>query len=150
MKYPEFGIVKICSSGDLEVFPCDSADVSIDLLHSVCDPFDIVRSGVDPSLLIVLDDNGKINHLPINPLATLIYGQYPRDFVVGDVFLGTDFNEDPYADPDFYALPQIRLEATVRALERFSVSLGRKIKVRKASTTTDAPGLAGRPEDGGR
>lgn len=54
-------------------------------------------------VLIVLDEEGLLKDDPvINPIASILYGST----IVGDVVLTTEYNPDPYAEPDCYAFDE--------------------------------------------
>lgn len=101
----KYALLKIKTDNTVDLIEFDSPEVSMEFLHTVCDPYEFVRSGIYADVLICLDDEGKMDHkrYPVNFIATAVYAN-PIDVIVGDVFIGTDFNPDPYAEPDFYCL----------------------------------------------
>lgn len=78
---------------------------------------------VEPFLLMVLDEDGKYKKKPINDLASLLYCN-PFDVIVGDVVIGTRFNEDPTAEPDIYAMPDWMSDKVEGYLKKIVGDLG--------------------------
>lgn len=100
----EYALLKVNTDNSVDLIELPTPDVTIDLLHSVCQPFDFARSQLFRDTLICIDAEGKEPHkqLPLNLLASLVYS-YDGTVLVGDVLLGTDFIDDPNAELDFYA-----------------------------------------------
>lgn len=110
----DYGFIVIHANNDIVLIETDKSDFTLEQLqtHADCDTISIVRCGwaqiptapvMRSDLLMVIDDNGKIFHKPINKLATLLYGN-PADFIVGDAVLGwTNPLED--VEPDIYPMP---------------------------------------------
>lgn len=90
-----------------------------------CECIEIVRSDhklfediINPfeDILIVLDDNGKIDHRPFNDLGTTLYGQFPYDFLVGDLVLTTSARPMLSDDPDAYAMTEEQADKVMKVL----------------------------------
>lgn len=98
-----------------------------DLRECVGGYIEIVRPAflepVEPFLLMVLDEDGKLKEKPINDLASLLYCN-PFDCIVGNVVIGTRFNEDPTAEPDIYAMPDWMSDKVERYLKKIVGDLG--------------------------
>lgn len=106
----KYALITIDCKNNIELVETDSYKVSLQNLYDStdCDTIQIVRTHNDnfPSdMLMCLDDNGKIVRKPVNMLATYLYGQFPTDFIVGKVTLGTDVSPNPYDEPDLFAYP---------------------------------------------
>lgn len=105
----EYGYVVIKANENIdlcEVVTVKKDDYKLDLhddlyKYTNCDCIQIVRS-ILPNTLMCLDDMGKIKGLNINLLATLLYG-VERDFIVGDVVLGSSVGQSISDEPDIYA-----------------------------------------------
>ena len=72
-----------------EVFPKNGKDFSLEELKQYIGGgyIEIVRC--KGGQIMVIDEEGKLKGLPINPVATMIYGN-PNDIIVGDVLLCPD------------------------------------------------------------
>lgn len=105
----EYGLVVITANDDVQLIGLDDYHLTLADLYkySDCDTIQILQVRTIPSmpyLLMCIDDNGKIVHKPINRIGTVLYGAYPRDFIVGDLVLGTSFSENPNDEPDIFAM----------------------------------------------
>lgn len=127
-KNPEYAIIKLLADekGTVQLIGLDDYHLTLDNLYewTSCDTIQIVRADTVkdmPHLLMCLDDNGKLLQKPVNLIATLLYGQYPRDFIVGDVTLGTSWTSNPNDEPDIYAMPYDE----AKRLNQFFASLKR-------------------------
>jgi len=101
----KYGYLILRTNGKIELVSSNLADFSLKELQDGinCDTIHIVQGRVT-DMLLVIDDEGKLQGKPINPIATLLY-QPEYDFIVGDVIVGTSWNADPYAEPDVYKMP---------------------------------------------
>ena len=70
-----------------EVKPENGSDFGLQELYRYTNggPIEIVRA-YDGQSIIVLNEEGKMKDLPINNIATMLYGN-PYDYIVGDVLL---------------------------------------------------------------
>lgn len=103
----EWGYIVIKDSGEVVVVESDTYEFTLDELYkgATCDTIQIIPCyAVDRDLLMCIDDNGKVNHRPINMVATMLYAP-GQDFIVGDAVIGTRQCPDPYAEPDIYKMP---------------------------------------------
>lgn len=114
----------ICISADCKVTTKEYDTPSVpleDLQRCVGGYIEVVSvpflEPLEPFLLMCLDEDGKFKEKPINDLASMLYNN-PFDVIVGDVVLGTRFNEDPSAEPDIYALPEEMSEKVEGFLKR--------------------------------
>lgn len=100
----KYAYLKIDTDSNVELIVSDKREFNLDEFYKGidCDTISIVPVQTLPNVLMVLDDNGKIFHRDINPLATILYGQLPHDFIVGDVILGI---RDDYPEADVYKMP---------------------------------------------
>lgn len=103
-----YSLIQITTDNKINLIPCDWYKINLETLykHSNCSTIQIVRTEdyKEFQLLMCLDDNGKILHKPINKIATDLYGAFPIDFIVGDVVLGTQFSDNPFDEPDIFAM----------------------------------------------
>ena len=74
-----------------EVKPKNGKDFSLEEMQKFVGGYiEIVESQIKgDKRLIVLNEEGKLHGLPVNPKATAIFG-YPGDFIVGDVLVCTN------------------------------------------------------------
>lgn len=103
----EWGYLILKTDGSIELVESDTYEFTLDELYkgATCDTIQIVPCiSVDRDLLMCIDDNGKVNHRPINMIATMLYAP-GQDFIVGDAVIGTRMCPDPYAEPDIYKMP---------------------------------------------
>lgn len=116
----KYEVLRINSDDTVQVISFDDFNVDLPFLQQVGSTIQIVRSGFFRDVLICCDDNGKILKKPFNRLATFLYGQYPADFIVGDVFVGSSFVPD-FGDlePDFYAFTSVRSKELQNILSHF-------------------------------
>lgn len=99
----EYAYLKIDTESNVHLITSEEREFTLDEFYEGinCDTISIVHTQI-PNVLMVLDDNGKVFHRDINCLATLLYGQLPHDFIVGDVILGI---RDDYPEADVYKMP---------------------------------------------
>lgn len=122
----EYAVVTISTDDTVHIIGHHDYHLTLDNLYeySKCDTIQIVRFDTfksNPDLLMCIDDMGKLLNKPVNLMGTLLYGQYPRDFIVGDVCIGTSWTPNPYDEPDMYAMPYEQAEE----LANFLTSLKR-------------------------
>lgn len=130
----EYAYIKITPNPDnpyapenVKLVEYDSWQFDLETLRkgADCDTINIVscRNSIVPlgafqySILMTIDDNGKIFHKPINTLASMLYGN-PVDFIVGDVVLGWTDPLNSEAEPDIYPLPHNIAEKLLEALQK--------------------------------
>lgn len=121
MKYQ---IIIVTSEHQISVKEYDNPSVPLeDFQKAVGGHIEIVRPAflmpVNPFLLMVIDEEGKIKEKPENGLASLFYAN-PYDNIVGDVVICTRFNSDPTAEPDIYALDELTASKVVSLLDRLT------------------------------
>lgn len=116
----KYEVLRINSDDTIQVIPFDDFNIDLPFLRQVGSTIQIVRSGIFRDILICCDDNGKILNKPFNHLATFLYGQYPADFIVGDIFVGSSFVPG-FGDlePDMYALTSARSSELQKVLSHF-------------------------------
>lgn len=100
----EYAYLKIDTESNVELITSEKREFTLEEFYKGinCDTISIVQISKIPNVLMVIDDNGKVFHRDINCLATLLYGQLPHDFIVGDVILGI---RDDYPEADVYKVP---------------------------------------------
>lgn len=97
--------IKISTNGKVEKIDI-SPEAWLDGAYKAleCDTIQIVRcSPSHGGMLLVIDDNGKIEGKELNALATILYGHFPEDYIVGDVIIGWQGYRD--GEPDVVELP---------------------------------------------
>lgn len=77
---------------------------------------DIVRT-VMPDIRMVVDDEGLLKEMPLNPIGTILYNRTP---IVGNIVLG---EERRYPEPDIYPIEEYA-DSIVEILEE----INRKLK----------------------
>lgn len=78
--------------------------IKADTIHIVSCSRSAIPLGVyQHSMLMVIDDNGKLTRRPLNDVASALYGN-PSDFIVGDVIIGWN-NPIEECEPDIYPMP---------------------------------------------
>lgn len=105
----EYAVIVIKTDDTVQLIGLDDYHLNLQQLYAwtCCDTIQIVRLAsllYNPYALMCIDDNGKVLNKPLNLLATLLYGQYPNDFIVGDVVIGTSWTDNKFDEPDIYAL----------------------------------------------
>ena len=105
----EYAVVTISTDDTVHIIGHHDYHLTLDNLYEYtkCDTIQIVRFdtyAADPDVCMCIDDNGKLLHKPVNLIGTLLYGQYPRDFIVGDICIGTTFSPNPFDEPDMFAM----------------------------------------------
>lgn len=65
-----------------------------------CDCIQSVKC-VDNDTFMILDEEGKLKDKPVNDLASILYGAFPFDYIVGDVILCTIGTFGEYGERDF-------------------------------------------------
>ena len=65
------------------VQPNNGTDFSLEELHAFVDGYIEVVQTINPYLILVVDDEGKLKNKPMNYAASLLYG----DYIVGDALL---------------------------------------------------------------
>lgn len=100
----KYAYLKIDTESNVQLITSEEREFTLDEFYKGinCDTISIVPVQKIPNMLMVLDDNGKVFHRDINCLATLLYGQLPHDFIVGDVIIGI---RDDYPEADVYKMP---------------------------------------------
>lgn len=86
MKY----IALIKPSGEITAEPVSKSNLLADLQRFVCGPIQICpqlpTAMIDKSLVLVVNEDGKLNGLPYNPVATAVYG-HPRGHITGNAVI---------------------------------------------------------------
>ncbi len=130
-----YSVLKIDADGrSVERVGFDSPDVPLEWLQSAvggwieCVPFSLSIGGHDVTYTMVLNEEGKLDHLPINQLASMVYDS-PWDFIVGDVVLMSDQHPDydpRYPDayePDLYPFNDHDCDLVVDEINRLADNL---------------------------
>lgn len=104
----EYGIVIIRSDNTVWLCESDSKTLDCNLLRDlVGGGFEIVKpmmiEKLRSDIRIVVNECGHMIGLPVNRLATALYGN-PCSVIVGDVVVVTSINNDPFSDPDIFQL----------------------------------------------
>lgn len=116
----KYEVLRINSDDTIQSIEFDDYNIDLLFLQQIGSTIQIVRSGFFRDILICCDDNGKVLHKPFNRLATFLYGQYPADFIVGDIFVGSSFVPDHNdLEPDMYALTSSRSAELKKILSHF-------------------------------
>lgn len=111
-----FGIIKIETNGLLYVQEVSSRNLDFDALREDIKGYiEVVPVDAIPNTFMILNEEGKIMDLPINTIATRLYAN-PYDIIVGDVFLVTDVNPDPYEDPDLWSWDYDQAEKVLKKI----------------------------------
>lgn len=105
----EFFITRIPALGDPESMRVESASIPLDLLQRCVGGYiEVVPparlSHQFPDVRMVVNEEGKLRHLPLNILATYLFGNR-SDVIVGDVVLVSTTPPNPEDEPDVYAMP---------------------------------------------
>lgn len=87
-----------------------------------CRTIDIVNTIV-PDLVMIVDDEALLQNSPtLNPLATVLYAGFPRNFIYGTVLfmqrLGSDL-VTPYPDLIEFAIAQIDQELAQEIMDQY-------------------------------
>ena len=88
-------IIKIKPNGMVEQIDCE--DITLDYLQSEVDGYIEtirIKGGPDRRLLMVIDEEGKLKDKPINDLAGKIAYIRFDDYIVGDVVIVKEQDED--------------------------------------------------------
>ncbi len=89
----ERGYVLIRHTGRMEVVKCnDKLDFSRIREAIGCEYLEPVY--LEDRLVMLVDDAGKMNGLPVNPMATILYESVATDFIVGNAVIVTIENGD--------------------------------------------------------
>lgn len=96
------------------------------LIGPTCEDLESVRPGlfhntqnkILQKVMMLVDGEGKLKELPVNPVASYLYGAFVllrEELIVGDVlFVGTQMTED---GPDICGLEEDSLVTLLRALK---------------------------------
>lgn len=115
----KYGYLIVKPSGEVTLVSSKSAEFTLEELQigSRCTTIQIVPGRVS-NMLLCIDDEGKLLGKPVNKIASILYGQ-ENDFIVGDAIVGTNWNDDPEAEPDIYKMPldiAKRFQVVIRSL----------------------------------
>lgn len=105
----KYAYIVIDTDDHVKVVPCEDYHLSLDDLYKATESMciDIVHtcaqySGSD--VLMVVDDIGKMQHKPINLIASWLYCN-PNDCIVGNVLIGCSYSPNSNDEPDIFAFP---------------------------------------------
>jgi len=86
MKY----IALIKPSGEITAEPVSKSNLLADIQRFVGGSIQICpqqsTAMIDKSLVLIVNEEGKLNNLPYNPVATAVYG-HPRDHITGNAVI---------------------------------------------------------------
>lgn len=90
----KFGYISIKESGHMEVIKTEGKRVVLKMIKEKngCEYVGAVY--LEDRLVMLIDDNGKLNSSRVNPLATILYGRFPADYIVGTAVIVAQGNND--------------------------------------------------------
>lgn len=104
-----YGVVVVDTENQVQLIGLDDYHITLDQLYNWvdCDTISLIHTCRDFSdtVLMCIDDNGKLLHKPINNIGTILYGAWPDDFIVGNVAFFSSIGQSEYDEPDAYAMP---------------------------------------------
>lgn len=87
-----------------------------------CRTIDIVNTAI-PDLVMIVDDEALLQNAPaLNPLATVLYAGFPRNYIYGTVLIMQRLGSDlvtPYPDLIEFAIAQIDEELSQEIMAQY-------------------------------
>ena len=83
----KYDMIKIRTSGEIELIPVESAIPTLDDLQKHIDGYIEIVNTTSPEFVLVIDDEGKLKGLEFNPIASMFARLGVGDWIAGDVLL---------------------------------------------------------------
>lgn len=104
----KYAYVLIPETGMPEIVFKDEAAFTLDELYKAidCNTVEIIypQNTEQESLILIVDENGKLRKKEYNPLASWLFGMEPFDHVVGKAIVAMNECEG-FEEPDLFAIP---------------------------------------------
>ena len=105
----KYDMIKIRTSGEIELIPVESAITTFYDLRKHIDGYIEIVNTTSPEFVLVIDEEGKLKGLEFNPIASMLARLGVGDWIAGDALLLIRSGCDLKAIPETRARNLIRI-----------------------------------------